>query len=119
MAREVITYLHGKDAYEQALKISKALFSGNIKELTAKEIAMGFNELPAIEGREISIVDALLELKLASSKREAREFIRNGAVSVNGDKVTEEGFILSKTTAIEEKFIVVRRGKKLYALLKY
>ncbi|MCI9182044.1 MAG: tyrosine--tRNA ligase [Acholeplasmatales bacterium] len=119
LAREVITYLHGKDAYEQALKISKALFSGNIKELTAKEIAMGFNELPAIEGREISIVDALLELKLASSKREAREFIRNGAVSVNGDKVTEEGFILSKTTAIEEKFIVVRRGKKLYALLKY
>lgn len=119
LAKEVITFLHGEEAYAEALKISEALFSGNIKELTAKEIEMGFNDLPAIEGYEVSLVDALIELKLASSKREAREFIRNGAVSVNGDKVTEEGFILSKNVAIEGKFIVVRRGKKLYALVRY
>ena len=80
---------------------------------------MGFNDLPYIEGRDLTLVDALIELKLASSKREAREFIRNGAVSVNGDKLTDEAFVLTKNTAIEEKFIVLRRGKKLYALIKY
>ncbi len=119
LAKEVITFLHGSDAYEEALKISKALFSGNIKELTAKEIEMGFNDLPALSGRDISLVDALIELKLASSKREAREFIRNGAVSVNGDKLTDETIVLNKDMAIENKFIVIRRGKKLYALIRY
>ena len=64
-------------------------------------------------------VDALIEVKLASSKREAREFIRNGAVSINGEKQTDEAFILSKNVAIENRFIVLRRGKKLYALVRY
>ncbi len=119
LAKEVITFLHGSEAYEEALKISKALFSGNIKDLTAKEIEMGFNDLPALSGREISLVDALIELKLASSKREAREFIRNGAVALNGDKVTDETIVLNKDMAIENRFIVIRRGKKLYALIRY
>ena len=119
LAREVITFIHGKEAYEQAVKISNALFSGDIKSLTAKEIEMGFNDLPSVTLEHPSLVDALIELKLASSKREAREFIRNGAVSINGDQVTEEGFTLSKDIAIEGKFIVVRRGKKLYALIRF
>ncbi|MDE6584550.1 MAG: tyrosine--tRNA ligase [Anaeroplasmataceae bacterium] len=119
LAREVITFLHGKEAFDEALKISQALFSGNIKELTAKEIEMGFNDLPAMEGKEVSLVDALIELKLASSKREAREFIRNGAVLVNGDKVTDEAFVITKAIAIEGRFVVLRRGKKLYALIRY
>ena len=119
LAREVITFIHGKEAYDEAIKISEALFSGNIKSLTADEIAQGFNELPSIESYEGSLVDALISSHLASSKREAREFIRNGAVLVNGDKITDEQYQLSKDLAIEGKFIVLRRGKKLYALIKY
>ncbi|MDE5714819.1 MAG: tyrosine--tRNA ligase [Anaeroplasmataceae bacterium] len=119
LAKEVITFIHGYDAYMEALKISEALFSGNIQSLTAKEIEMGFNDLPSIKGSDISLVDALIEVKLASSKREAREFIRNGAVSINGEKQTDEAFILSKNVAIENRFIVLRRGKKLYALVRY
>lgn len=119
LAKEVITFIHGKEAYDQAVKISEALFSGNIKALTAKEIEMGFNDLPSIIGREMTVVDALIEVKLASSKREAREFIRNGAVSINGEKQTDEGFILNQQIAIENKFIVLRRGKKLYALIRF
>ena len=61
----------------------------------------------------------LIELKLASSKREAREFIRNGAVMINGEKVTEEFMIINKDMAIEGRYIVIRRGKKLYALVEY
>ena len=119
LAREVITFLHGKKAYEQAVKISEALFLGNIKELTADEIEMGFKELPTILGHDTTLVDALIEAKLASSKREAREFIRNGAVLVNGEKVTDEATALTKNDAIEGRFIVLRRGKKLYALMKF
>ena len=119
LAKEVITFLHGIEAYEEALKISKALFSGNIKELTASQIEMGFGDLPSTENGNNTLVDTLIELKLASSKREAREFIRNGAVSLNGDKVTDEALVLSSDLAIEGKFIVLRRGKKLYALVRY
>lgn len=119
LAYEVIKFIHGEEAYQQALRISEALFSGNIKALTADEIEMGFNDLPSIKGKEISLVEALIEAKLASSKREAREFIRNGAVLVNGDKITDETTMLTKSMAIEERFIVLRRGKKLYALVRY
>ncbi len=119
LAREVITFIHGRDAYDEAVKISHALFSGDIKALTAKEIEMGFGDLPSINlHNNLTLVDALIEASLAKSKREAREFIQNGAVSLNGDKCQDLEHILSTSDAIEGKFIVIRRGKKLYALIK-
>ena len=119
LAHEVITFLHGEEAYNDAIRISNALFSGDIKALTAKEIEMGFADLPHAEGKEAPLADLLIELKLASSKREAREFIRNGAVMINGEKVTEEFMIINKDMSIEGRYIVIRRGKKLYALVEY
>ena len=119
LAREVITFIHGRDAYDEAVKISHALFSGDIKALTAKEIEMGFGDLSSINLHDnLTLVDALIEASLAKSKREAREFIQNGAVSLNGDKCQDLEHILSTSDAIEGKFIVIRRGKKLYALIK-
>lgn len=119
LAREVITFIHGRDAYDEAVKISHALFSGDIKALTAKEIEMGFGDLPSINLHDnLTLVDALIEASLAKSKREAREFIQNGAVSLNGDKCQDLEHILSTSDAIDGKFIVIRRGKKLYALIK-
>ena len=101
LAKEVITFIHGKEAYDEAIKISEALFSGDIKSLTAKEIEMGFNDLPSIEGKGQTLIQGLVEAKLASSNREAREFIKNGAVLINGEKVTDMEFVLDKTNAIE------------------
>lgn len=119
LAREVITFIHGSEAYEEAVKISKSLFSGNIKELTAKEIEIGFNDLPSITLEEnMTLVDALISCGLAKSKRESREFISNGAVLINGEKCQDLELVLSKEIAIEGKFIVIRRGKKLYALIR-
>ena len=119
LAREVITSIHGKEAYDEAIKISEALFSGDIKSLTAKEIEMGFNDLPSINGNGQTLLQGLVEAGLASSNREAREFLKNGAVLVNGEKVNDQNFLLSSENAIEGKFIVLRRGKKLYALVKF
>ena len=118
LAKEVITFIHGKEAYDEAIKISEALFSGNIKDLTADEIEMGFNDLPSVAGGN-PLVDTLIEARLATSKREAREFIKNGAVVVNGDKVTDTEYVCTADKAIENRFIVIRRGKKLYALVKF
>ena len=120
LAKEVITFIHSSEDYEQALKISSALFSGDIKSLTAKEIEMGFNDLPCVEAQEGNmLVDLLISCQVASSKREAREFLRNGAVTINGEKITNEAHVVSKEDAIEGKFIVLRRGKKKYALAKF
>ena len=80
---------------------------------------MGFNDLPCSKGHDATLVEGLIEVGLASSKREAREFIRNGAVTLNGDKVTDESFVLNSEAAIEGKFIVLRRGKKKYALIRF
>ena len=81
---------------------------------------MGFNEIPCVEVLEDTpLVDLLISCEVASSKREAREFLRNGAVTINGEKVTDEAYKVSKQDAIEGKFIVLRRGKKKYALAKF
>lgn len=120
LAKSVITFLHGEDAYNEAVHISEALFAGDIKSLTASEIEMGFNDLTQVEIAEgASLVDTVISVNLASSKRESREFIKNGAVSINGDKCQDLEKVLTKEDAIEGKYIVIRRGKKLYALLKF
>ena len=119
LAREVITFIHGKDQYEEAVKISEALFSGRVNELNAKEIEQAFSdfEKTKIDG-EINLVDLLVLLKTAQSKREARTFIENGAISINGVINKDITSMISKKDAIEGKYIVVRRGKKFYYLIE-
>lgn len=120
LAEEVVTLCHGKDAFIQAKKVSEALFSGEIASLNASDINVGFKDVPSIEVTEdINLIDLLVEVKAASSKREAREFIKNGAVSINGVVQKEFEFLVTKRTAIEEKFSVIRRGKKNYYLVKH
>ncbi len=120
LAEELTTFVHGKEACLEAIKISEALFSGNIKDLTAKQIEQGFSDLPSVTIEENqTLVDVLISLGLASSKRESREFITTGAVSINGEKNTDLDLVITKELAIEGKFIVLRRGKKKYALIKW
>ena len=115
LAREIITDLHGHDAYLEAVKISDSLFSGNIKNLSTNEIEQAFKGLdPFILNDEVSLVDLLVNEKICSSKREAREFISNNSISLNGDKVTDLDFVVDKSVAIDGKYIVIRRGKKKY-----
>ena len=105
--------------YDKARKISESLFTGNIKELNASEIEIGFKGVPTFELKEEStLIDTLVNNKIASSKREAREFITNGAISVNGEIIKDEGYIINNDIAIDNKFIVLRRGKKKYYLIK-
>lgn len=118
LAREIITDLHGKEEYEKALKISENLFNENIKELSASDILVGMKEVPSIKIKENEIlIDVLVNNKIASSRREAREFLNAGAININGDVVSDENTVLTKELALEEKIFVIRRGKKKYFLV--
>lgn len=117
LAREVITFLHGEEEYNKALKISKDLFSGNIKDLTLDEIKDGFKDVPNFDIAEnMTLIDLLVNNNIASSKREAREFISAGSISINGEKETEETKIIDSSYAIGGEVVVIRRGKKKYYL---
>ena len=118
LAREVITDIHGKEEYEKELKLSQVLFSGDIKELTSKEIEEVFKGVPTYETEPgKTLIDVLVESHAASSKREAREFINNGAISINGDVVKDENCLIDNSKAIDDKYIAIRRGKKKYYLI--
>ena len=119
LAREIITDLHGEEAYLEAVKISESLFSGNIKELSAREIEDAFKGIEPFVAKEANLVDFLVEFGICSSKREAREFISNGSISVNGEKVTDLDFQITKSDSIEQKYVVIRRGKKKYFIGKF
>ena len=120
LAKEVITFLHGEDEYNRAVAISEALFKGNIKELTEKEIEMCFKGLTKNSVEEGSLlVDVLPLIKASQSKREARDFINGGAVSVNGEVVKDMNFAICKENAIGGKYTVIRRGKKNYYLIEH
>mgnify|MGYP002641076468 CR=1 FL=1 len=120
IAEELTVLVHGKEAYESALRISNALFSGDIKSLNVDEIKDGFKDVPSITITEdMNLVDLLINAGLASSKRESREFITNNAVSINGIKENNLDFMVKKENAIENQFTVIRRGKKKYSLVKH
>ena len=117
LAREVITFLFGSEDYDEALKISEALFSGNIKSLTEKELASALSNIEPFDvDSDINIVDLLVEGKVASSKREAREFVTNGSITINEQKFTDVNQVITKKDSLFDKFLVIRRGKKKYYL---
>ncbi|KYD10758.1 Tyrosyl-tRNA synthetase [Heyndrickxia sporothermodurans] len=122
LAEEMTRLIHGEDALEQAMKITQALFSGEVKNLTADEIKQGFKDFPSFDfkgNEEIALVDLLVEAKISPSKRQAREDIQNGAIYINGERNTDVQYILSMNDRIEEQFTIIRRGKKKYFLIRY
>lgn len=120
LAKEVTTLIHGEEAYLQAVRISEALFSGNVADLTTTEIDMGFEGVPtATINENVDLVDILIQVKAAKSKREAREFITGGGVLVNGEQIKDLEYVVSKNQAIGNQYTIIRRGKKNYFLVKH
>jgi tyrosyl-tRNA synthetase len=120
LAEEMTRFVHSEELLEQAKRISAALFSGDISSLTADEIEEGFKEMPTFTaGKESkNIVDWLVDLGIEPSKRQAREDITKGAISINGERVNELETEITAEQAIGGKFIIVRKGKKNYSLVK-
>lgn len=121
LGEEMTKMIHGEAALEQALKITEALFSGEIKNLTASEIKQGFKDVPTYKHEEgdAVLVDLLVAAGIVSSKRQAREDITNGAVYINGERKQELDYVLGTEDRIEDQYTVIRRGKKKYFLIQY
>ncbi|MFA7067438.1 MAG: tyrosine--tRNA ligase [Acidaminococcaceae bacterium] len=118
LAYEVVTIIHGKDKADEAIKMSESLFSGDFKTMSEKNLVDVLGDLEVRVDENIILEDALLVTKAASSKREAREFLVNGSISLNGEKITDGAKPLSSKNALHGSYYVLRRGKKNYYLIK-
>ena len=125
LARSMTTMIHGETECDRAISASAALFSGAVGSLDASLLAEVFADVPAsthdrsgLEGDGLDLTELLTSTSLASSKREARQFLEQGAVSVNGEKVDTQrrlvtGDLLHGTT------VLLRRGKKAWHALRF
>lgn len=117
LAYEVIKDIHGKAEADNAVQVSEKLFAGDFKGLSVSDIMTGMKGVPSFKyTEELPLVDVLVNNKMASSKREAREFIANNAISINGETVNDPAKVITKDMALEGKVIIFRRGKKKYFL---
>ena len=118
LAKEVITFLHGEEEYNKALKVSENLFGGNIKDIDIKDLLIGLKDVPHFDIEECTLIDLLVNNKVASSRREAREFLSSNAISINGDIVTDENMMITKDNSLDG-VVIIRRGKKKYFVASF
>lgn len=118
LAEELTLLVHGQEALDSALKITETLFKGNIKDLSPKEIKDGLKDAKTFKV-EIgnNLVDEMVKTKIVSSKREARQLISSGSISLNGDKMMDLNKVISIEDSIDNEFIILRKGKKNYFIL--
>jgi len=117
LAEEIITFLHGHDEYERAVKISESLFSESVTELSSEDIINSLKGVPTIDVElNKNIVDFVVDNKIVTSKREAREFISAGAISLNNKKINDLEYVVDFDDTIDNKVIIIKKGKKNYYL---
>ncbi|MDG5382591.1 tyrosine--tRNA ligase [Staphylococcus aureus] len=121
LAEEVTKFIHGEDALNDAIRISQALFSGDLKSLSAKELKDGFRDVPQVtlSNDTTNIVEVLIETGISPSKRQAREDVNNGAIYINGERQQDVNYALAPEDKIDSEFTIIRRGKKKYFMVNY
>ena len=117
LAKEIITDIHGEAEYEKAVKISESLFSEKIKELSADDIIRNLKDIPSYQTAETNLIDLLVNSKICSSKREAKEMITNNAISINSIKVNDLDKQITKNDFIDNKVMLIKKGKKNYFMI--
>ena len=119
LAREIITFLHGKEEYEKAVRLTENLFNNKFNDMSKEDIVdlFGDQDIKQVESN-VNIVDFITNMEVVKSKREAREFIGNGAISINGEKVDNVELTVSDDMFIDGTYIVVKKGKKNYFIGK-
>lgn len=121
LAEEMVKVVHDETALEEALRITEALFSGNIKELSGKELKDAMKNAPqaTVENTEHLLVNLLVDTKISSSRRQAREDIKNGAIYINGEREQDVDYTVTSKDFLEGDLIVFRRGKKKYTVVYF
>lgn len=121
LAEEMTKLVHGQEALDQAIRISQALFSGDLKALSADEMRDAFKDVPSSEmpKEDKNIVDFIVEAGISSSKRQGREDVNNGAISFNGERITDIDYTVNAADRLEDEFTIVRRGRRNYSMVKF
>ena len=119
LAFEVVSIIHGEEKALEAVNMSQVLFSGNVKSLSKDNLVELLGDLTVNLDENTLLEDALIQIKAASSKREAREFIKGNSVAINGEKITDLTKVLNRSDALYNEYVVIKRGKKNYYLIKF
>lgn len=115
LAWEVVKDIHGKDEADNAVLVSQKLFAGDFSGLSVQDIKAGMKGVPSFPfEKDEPVIDVLVNNKIASSKREARDFLKANAISVNGKPVSDETALITKDMALGGEILIFRRGKKKY-----
>ena len=121
LAEEVTKFVHGEEGLAEAQRITKALFSGDVADLTTEEIEQAFKDVPSVEvaNEKKNIILWLVDdTKIEPSRRQARQDVENVAIHINGEKVTDVDAEIDPSSHFDGKFVIVRRGKKRYFLVR-
>lgn len=120
LAREVITFLHGREAYDSAVKIAETFFKGNLKDLTYDELKQGTSDLERTRLEDgTPLINALVSIGACKSNREARDLIKGSSISVNGEKVNDMSFALNREDAFNKELTIIKKGKKFYYAVEF
>jgi tyrosyl-tRNA synthetase len=115
LAEEVVRDLHGQEALDTALKITNALFRGQLDELDESQRKDAVKDMEKIDCTTgLMLEEVLVNCSIASSKREAREWIKGNSISINGTKVKDPRTTITKANAYVDNNVIIRRGKKRY-----
>lgn len=114
LAYEVVKDIHSKEDADSAVKISEALFNDNFSNLNEEELNEAFKGVPTFNSDEATILNILVNNGIASSRREAREFLSNNAISLDGEKISDENYMITK----DKHTHIIKKGKKKYYLIK-
>lgn len=118
LAKAVVIDLHGEAEYEKAMNITNALFKGDFSTLSEEELKDALHGFEVVESEDsLSLCDVLVNHNIASSKREAREWINAGSIQVNAEKISDPEFIVSRSNAIYENKTIIKRGKRNYYVI--
>ena len=120
LAEEVTTFVHSPEALKEAQNITEALFHGSIADLSEHELLQAFGKMPTVDvsNEDKDVVNWLVDSTIYKSKRQAREDVTNGAITINGVKVTALDEIVKPHKNSNGKFVIVRKGKKKYTLAR-
>lgn len=115
LAREVITFIHGEEAYNSAVKIAETFFKGDLRDLSYEELKAGTSDLEKHQIEDgASLIATLVNIGACKSNREARDLINGSSIMVNGEKVKDINFTLNKADAFNSEMTIIKKGKKFY-----
>jgi len=120
LAEEMTLFVHHEQGLKSAQNITNAFFNADLKNLNDEELKVVFHSIPSATISSGSfLIDGLVTSKAAGSKREAREFLKAGAISINGEVINDENFVLSADLALNQQYLFIKRGKKKFFGLQF